>query len=163
MPHICCIPGHRAPQRRAILPRPLAASLDANPSAAGATTAILVVDHERAVRGIVARLLHRRGYETAEAPDAETALSMLGSEPHRFGLVITDDRMPGMSGNELAAVIARIHPHLRIVLMSGYTDAAEPPGAQSGRLRILPKPFNAASLLSVVSDALAEDGSGEVQ
>jgi DNA-binding NtrC family response regulator len=84
------------------------------------------VDDERAVRGGVVRLLQRRGYETAEAPDAETALSILGREPRRFGLVITDDRMPGMSGYELVAVIARIHPHLRIVLMSGYTDAAEP-------------------------------------
>ena len=117
------------------------------------------MDDERAVRGIVVRLLQRRGYETAEAPDAETALSILGSEPRRFGLVITDDRMPGMSGYELIAVIARIHPHLRIVLMSGYTDAAEV-DAQGGMFRILPKPFHAASLLSVVSDALAEDRPG---
>jgi DNA-binding NtrC family response regulator len=157
-------------QKRAILPTQLAANLDANPSAAGATAAILVVDDERAVRGVVVRLLQRRGYETAEAPDAETALSILGSDPRRFGLVITDDRMPGMSGNELIAVIARIHPHLRIVLMSGYADAAEavnaqgePVDAQGGRLRILPKPFHAASLLSVVRDALAEDRSGEAQ
>jgi two-component system, cell cycle sensor histidine kinase and response regulator CckA len=150
-------------QRRAILPTHLAANLDANPSAAGATTAILVVDDERAVRGVVVRLLQRRGYETVEAPDAETALSILGSEPLRFGLVITDDRMPGMSGYELAAVIARIHPHLRIVLMSGYTDAAEPVAAQrGGMLRLLPKPFHAARLLSMVTDAL-EDRSGEDQ
>jgi PleD family two-component response regulator len=84
-------------RRRATLHPHLAADLDANPGAAGATTAILVVDDERAVRGVVARVLHRRGYETAEAADAEAALSILGSEPRRFGLVITDDRMPGMS------------------------------------------------------------------
>jgi two-component system cell cycle sensor histidine kinase/response regulator CckA len=136
----------------------LAASLDANPGAAGATTAILVVDDERAVRGVVARLLQRRGYETADAPDAETALSILGSQPGRFRLVITDDRMPGMSGYELVAVIARIHPHVRIVLMSGFTGAAETEGLQGGGiLRVLPKPFNAAGLLGVVTDALGED------
>jgi DNA-binding NtrC family response regulator len=141
----------------------LAANLDAIPSAAGATTAILVVDDERAVRHVVVRLLQRHGYDTAEAPDAEAALSILGSEPRRFGLVITDDRMPGMSGYELAAVIARIHPHLRIVLMSGYGDATAPAGDQRGMLRLLAKPFHAADLLSVVSEALAEDRSGEVQ
>jgi DNA-binding NtrC family response regulator len=136
----------------------LAASLDANPGAAGAMTAILVVDDERAVRGVVVRLLQRRGYEAAEAPDAETALSILGGQPGRFRLVITDDRMPGMSGYELVAVIARIHPHVRIVLMSGYTDPAETADAQgSGILRVLPKPFNAAGLLGIVTDALGED------
>jgi DNA-binding NtrC family response regulator len=121
------------------------------------------VDDERAVRGVVARLLQRRGYETVEAPDAETALSILGSEPRRFGLIITDDRMPGMSGYELVAVIARIHPRVRIVLMSGYSDAVEPAGGQGGIFRLLPKPFHAASLLSVVNDALDEDRSGEDQ
>jgi DNA-binding NtrC family response regulator len=135
----------------------LAANLDANPGAAGATTGILVVDDERAVRGVVVRLLRRRGYETAEAPDAETALSILGSEPGRFRLVITDDRMPGMSGYELVAVIARIHPHLRIVLMSGFTGADETVSAQVGILRVLPKPFNAAALLNAVRAVLGED------
>jgi CheY-like chemotaxis protein len=135
----------------------LAADLDANPGAAGATTAILVVDDERAVRGVVVRLLQRRGYETAEAPDAETALSILGNQPKRFRLVITDDRMPGMSGYELVAVIARIHPHLRIVLMSGFTGAGEPAGAPGGILRVLPKPFSSSGLLSMVTDVLGED------
>ena len=145
------------------MPTHLAANLDANPGAAGATTGILVVDDERAVRGVVVRLLQRRGYDTAEAPDAEAALSILASEPRRFGLVITDDQMPGMSGYELAAVIARIHPHLRIVLMSGYRDATAPVGDQGGMLRLLPKPFHAADLLGVVSEALAEDRSDEAQ
>jgi len=135
----------------------LAATLDANPIAAGATTAILVVDDERAVRSVVVRLLQRYGYETAEAPDAETALSILGGQPGRFRLVITDDRMPGMSGYELVAVIARIHPYLRVVLMSGFTDAAEAAGDQNGILRLLPKPFTASGLLNVVTDVLGED------
>jgi DNA-binding NtrC family response regulator len=136
----------------------LAADVDANPAAAGATTAILVVDDERAVRGVVVRLLQRRGYQTAEAPDAESALSILGSEPERFRLVITDDRMPGMSGYELVAVIARIHPHVRIVLMSGFTGAVDTESFQGGGiLRVLPKPFDAARLLGVVTDALGEN------
>jgi CheY-like chemotaxis protein len=134
-----------------------AANLDANPGAAGATTALLVVDDEPAVRGVVVRLLQRRGYETAEAPDAETALSILGGQPGRFRLVITDDRMPGMSGYELVAVIARIHPRLRIVLMSGYSDTGEASSGQGGMLRVLPKPFTVAGLLGAVTDVLAED------
>ena len=132
------------------------ANPDANPGAAGAPAAILVVDDERSVRGVVVRLLQRRGYETEEAPDAETALSMLGSAPGRFRLVITDDRMPGMSGYELVAVIERIHPRLRIVLMSGYSYAPEALRGQ-GAFRVLPKPFTATGLLGLVTDILAED------
>ena len=141
------------------MPHPhLAADVDANPRAVDARAAILVVDDERAVRGVVVRLLQRRGYETADAPDAEAGLSILGSQPGRFRLVITDDRMPGISGYELVAVIARIHPHVRIVLMSGFTGAAETEGLEGGGiLRVLPKPFNAAGLLRVVTDALGED------
>jgi DNA-binding NtrC family response regulator len=135
----------------------LAADHDVNPGAAGATMAVLVVDDEPAVRGVVVRTLQRRGYETAEAPDAETALSMLGSQLGRFRLVITDDRMPGMSGYELVAVIARIHPDVRIVLMSGFVGAAETASTKSGMLRLLPKPFNATGLLSAVTDVLSED------
>jgi DNA-binding NtrC family response regulator len=113
-----------------------------------------------AVCGVVVRRLQRRGYETAQAPDAETTLSILGGDPRRFRLVITDNRMPGMSRYELAAVIARVHPHLQIVLMSGYSDAAEPAGSRAGWSGLLSKPFHAASLLRVVSDALAEGRSG---
>jgi DNA-binding NtrC family response regulator len=105
-----------------MLPIHPAANLDANPGAAGATTAILVVDDEPG-----------------------------------FRLVITDDRMPGMSGYELVAVIARIHPRLRIVLMSGYSDAGEASSGQGGILRVLPKPFTASGLLGAVTDVLAED------
>ena len=103
------------------------------------------------------RLLQHRGYETAVAPDAETALSILGSQPDRFRLVITDHRMPGMSGTELVAVIARIHPGLRIVLMSGDSRQAESRGGRSQIFRVLPKPFTASGLLGVVTDLLAED------
>jgi two-component system cell cycle sensor histidine kinase/response regulator CckA len=130
---------------------------DASTGAAGATTAILVVDDERSVRAVVVRLLQRRGYEAVEAPDAETALSILSSQPGRFRLVITDDRMPGMSGYELAAVIARIHPRLRIVLMSGYSDTPDALGGQGEILRVLPKPFTVSGLLDMVTDILSED------
>ncbi len=135
----------------------LTADHDANPAAPGAPAVVLVVDDEPAVRGVVVRTLQRRGYETAEAPDAETALSILGSQPGRFRVVITDDRMPGMSGYELVAVIARIHPHIRIVLMSGFAGAGDPATAGGGLVRVLPKPFNATGLLSAVTDVLRED------
>ena len=132
-----------------MLPTALAASPEANPGVSGATPGILVVDDERAVRGVVVRLLRRRGYDTLEAPDAETAISILGTEAGRLRLVITDDRMPGMSGHELAAVIARIYPHLRVLMMSGIAGAS---GAGTGPIvHLLPKPFSSERLLEAVT------------
>jgi CheY-like chemotaxis protein len=100
----------------------LAASLDASPGAAGAIPRILVVDDERPLRDVLVRVLRRRGFEALEAPDAETALSLLSAAAGAIRLVITDERMPGMSGFELAGVIARVYPQIRVLLMSGLTD-----------------------------------------
>lgn len=125
---------------------------DACPGAAGATPGILVVDDEKAVRDVVVRLLRRRGYDACDAPDAETALSLLGADAARVRLVITDERMPGMNGQELAAVIARIHPHIRILMVSGIAERTRLEVGSA--VRVLPKPFSAESLLDAVTALL---------
>ena len=62
-----------------------------------------------------------------------------------------------MSGYELAAVIARIHPRLPIVLMSGYSDTPDRLGGQGESLRVAPKPFTVSGLLDMVTDILSGD------
>ena len=130
-------------------------SPEANPGAASETPGILVVDDEQAVRGVVVRLLRRRGYDAMDAPDAETALSVLGTEARRLRLVITDDRMPGMSGQELAAVIARIYPHLRVLLITGVAGGSVRDADQGGIIRVLPKPFTSEGLLGAVTELMS--------
>ena len=79
---------------------------------------------------------------------------MLGTEAGRLRLVITDDRMPGMSGQELVAVIGRIYPHLRGLLMSGFGGATGPATGQDGVAPALLKPFTSEGLLEAVTDLL---------
>lgn len=136
-----------------MLPIARPASPDVSPSTASAKPGILVVDDERAVRGVVLRLLRRRGYDALEAPDAESALSLLGTEAARLRLIITDDRMPGMSGQELVAVVTRIYPHLRVLMISGIAGA-DPAIGQGGVVRVLPKPFTSEGLLEAVTELL---------
>jgi DNA-binding NtrC family response regulator len=126
----------------------LAASLDAVPGTAGAIPRVLIVDDERSLRDVLVRVLRRRGFEALEAPDAETALSLLSAGAIR--LVITDERMPGMSGFELAGVIARVYPRIRVLLMSGLTDPAA--AAAAPHVYVLPKPFSLDVLLQAVTD-----------
>ena len=59
----------------------------------------LVVDDEEAIRGLLARLLERQGFEVCEAHSGEAALAM--AESAAVSLVLCDVRMPGMSGSHL--------------------------------------------------------------
>ncbi len=84
---------------------------------------ILVVDDVDTIARVYARFLERKGYEVRIAFNGEDALE----EWDRFkpDLVISDIRMPKMSGFELANEIRKKNPEQKIVLMTGYADEAE--------------------------------------
>jgi CheY-like chemotaxis protein len=104
---------------------------------------ILVVDDEEEVREILAETLQDFGYAVLTAASGEEALPLLVSD-RGVGMVITDVRMPGMSGLELADEIRRRWPMVKVVLISGYfMPQAEP-------RRFLKKPFHMKDLASVV-------------
>ncbi len=69
-------------------------------------------------------------------------------------LLLTDVRMPGMSGHELAEAFSQRHPSTAVLLMSGYPDLRRGNGHA-----LLTKPFKPAALLAAVGQALAEEGS----
>jgi two-component system cell cycle sensor histidine kinase/response regulator CckA len=117
---------------------------------------VLVVDDDRGVRQLTARMLRHEGYEVLEAESAAEALQVLESGPE-VGLVVTDIVMPGMHGLELAdRVLARARSP-RVVLMTGH--AAELSGQLEQRnpqLPILLKPFTSEQLLGAVRRALGQ-------
>ena len=84
---------------------------------------ILVVDDVDTIARVYARFLERQGYEVRIAFNGEEALE----EWERFkpDLVISDIRMPKMSGFELASKIREKNADQKIVLMTGYADEAE--------------------------------------
>src|SRR5687768_3952943 len=88
---------------------------------AGTETVLLVEDNE-AVRDLTARALRRRGYTVHEARDGEGALHWMQTGGVRPHLLLTDVVMPGVSGPNLAARLIQLHPNLRVLYMSGYTD-----------------------------------------
>jgi PAS domain S-box-containing protein len=109
---------------------------------------ILVVEDNLNVGEFSKRLLEDIGYHVALATNAEAALTTLADDPKGFDLVITDVVMPGMSGVELADVIAAHYPGVRVVLTSGYSNVL----AESGTLRfeLLKKPYSVEELMSVL-------------
>ena len=106
-------------------------------------TKILVVDDDQEVREIVAEALVDFGYGVVQAGSGEEALPIL----HRnqdIGVLITDVRMPGMSGLELAETARRDDAELKIIVISGYFLP------QRVGQRFLAKPFHMQELASAV-------------
>lgn len=84
---------------------------------------ILVVDDVDTIARVYARFLEREGYEVRIAFNGEEAL--VEWERFKPDLVISDIRMPKMSGFELASQIRQKNEDQKIILMTGYADEAE--------------------------------------
>jgi DNA-binding NtrC family response regulator len=114
-----------------------------------APATIIVVDDEEAVRTIVAEFLEDFGYRVLQADGGASALRLLEAEP-RAQLLVTDIRMPDMSGLELADQATAVRPNLKVILISGYFVA------QQVQRRFLRKPFRMRDLAAAVRAELGE-------
>lgn len=118
---------------------------------------ILVVEDEPQVRMMLVAALVDLGYETVEAENGALALHALEKDPH-VALLLTDIRMPGMSGWQLARLARMLRPDLSIAFTSGYARAdMDGQGADEAR-PILPKPFTIAQLAGAVRQSLDQRG-----
>lgn len=118
------------------------------------TESILVVEDDPSVRGLTVSILRNCGYDVQESTNAFEALIQLKRNP-RFDLVITDVIMPQMSGKELHDQIKGQLPHIKVMLISGYTDdALAHHGVLDETLAFLEKPFSPAKLAKKTRDIL---------
>ncbi len=100
---------------------------------------ILVVDDEESLRRILQVQLENRGYETSLAKNGLEALAILAESPH--DLVLTDLRMPGLSGLELLKRIREQHQGTEVILLTAFgtiENAVE--AMQSGAYHYVTKP-----------------------
>ncbi|MEX2261567.1 MAG: HD domain-containing phosphohydrolase [Bryobacteraceae bacterium] len=116
---------------------------------------ILVVEDESPIRMVLGEALGQAGYETAQAANAMDALGLLARG--RFDLVLSDVRMPGMSGLELLEAIRRRHPGVGVLLLTGCEDVGTAVTAmKSGALDYALKPFQLPDLFATVERAAAK-------
>lgn len=112
---------------------------------------ILIVDDEPMVRSSIARIVNALGgaYVAYEADDGEDAIAIIQEEP--IDLVITDIRMPAVDGLQLADIVRRLYPHIRVVLLTGYSEFEYALSAlHSGVYEYLLKPASKNSLLDLI-------------
>jgi two-component system cell cycle sensor histidine kinase/response regulator CckA len=131
-----------------------ASETDADLTGAGT---VLLVEDEDAVRMFGARALRNKGYTVLEADSGEAALDVINNGNAKIDLLISDVVMPGMDGHTLAHLVRHEHPHVKIILMSGYAEDVNPD--EIGRdptMRFLPKPFTLKKLAGMVKDVLTE-------
>jgi signal transduction histidine kinase len=128
----------------------------ANGSSPRGTETLLLVEDERLVRRLAAKVLRGAGYTVLEAQDGEEALRILAAEtPARIDAIVTDVVMPRMGGEDLADRIARERPGTRVLFMSGYTEhRAEFQRRIDEGAALLQKPFTPDALTRAVRELL---------
>ncbi len=117
---------------------------------------ILVIDDDYAMRAALAGSLESCGFEVATAENGAVALEVFRNG--EFALVITDMRMPKMTGLDVLRAVKKVSPEIPVIIISAYgtvQDAVE--AMKGGAAEFMLKPFSLEQLESKVKNVLAAD------
>jgi DNA-binding NtrC family response regulator len=118
---------------------------------------ILIVDDDRGQRSLLETFLHGEGYRTRSAASGEAALEMLRTES--FTMMISDVRMPGISGIETLRRVRQTHPTLPVLLVTAFADIRSAVAAmRDGAVNYLAKPIDLDELIATVRLATERRG-----
>jgi CheY-like chemotaxis protein len=118
---------------------------------------IMVVDDELDILFIVRRYLEKWGYEVDTFSDPLHALQIFKANSDRFMLVLTDIRMPEMTGIQLAHLMLKTKPDTKIVIMTAYDITTDEFGLKLPTIThqdILQKPFKLAQVCGAIKKQL---------
>ncbi len=121
---------------------------------------VWIIDDDRSIRWVFEKALARENLPHRIFDNAEAALRALDREVP--GAVLSDIRMPGMSGLEFMEHVKAEHPRLPIIIMTAYSDLDSAVSSfQGGAFEYLPKPFDVNHALELIHRALDEGGRGD--
>lgn len=116
---------------------------------------LLIVDDEAALLKLLGRYLTRLGYEVQLAASAEEALDLFAPAPQTFDCVLTDLKLPGMSGEAMLEKMRELSPGLPALISSGYPYEPRAPATA-----FLQKPYLPAMLSAELERLLRKSRSG---
>lgn len=120
---------------------------------------ILIVDDDAGQRSLLDGFLHNQGFDTVAVASGEQALEILSRE--HIDMMISDVRMPGISGLETLRQARRKNAGLPVLLVTAYADIRDAVGAmRDGAVDYLAKPIDLDELLELVRKATGVSGSG---
>jgi two-component system cell cycle sensor histidine kinase/response regulator CckA len=114
---------------------------------------VLIVDDESGIRRLMAAAVAREGYEVLEAENGVRALHVASAHGGLIHLLITDIRMPGLDGWQLAERLSAGRPGLSVIYVSGHCVKPER-GLAGLRSEFLAKPFTMRQLIAAVGRML---------
>jgi CheY-like chemotaxis protein len=111
-------------------------------TARGGPESVLLVEDEDAVRQLSNAVLRVRGYQVLEARDGEEALALARRHLGPIDVVVTDIVMPRMGGRDLAQRLLSDRPAMKVLYVSGYSEAAiQSHGVLGNNSAFIAKPF----------------------
>ena len=116
---------------------------------------VWIVDDDRSIRWVIEKALSREGIAFDSFATAQEALAALsGGAPE---VLVSDIRMPGLSGLELLQTVKQRHPAVPVIVMTAYSDLDSAVAAfQGGAFEYLPKPFDIDQAVELIRRALGE-------
>ncbi len=124
--------------------------------AADNRVSVLLVDDDAAVARLSSRLLERLGHAVETFLDPRKAFDRLTQAPDAFDVLITDHRMPGMTGQELLVRLRRAGVAIPAMMVSGFSDEIDRDVlAQIGVQSILDKPFTRDQMRETLEQLLS--------
>jgi CheY-like chemotaxis protein len=116
---------------------------------------ILVVEDDKEVRNLTVRILKRQGYTVLDGSYGDEAFSVCRQHKGPIHLLLTDVVMPGMDGRALSESLSQLHPEMKVLYMSGYTDdAIVHHGVMEKGMNYIQKPFTVNGLTKKVRELL---------
>jgi len=113
---------------------------------------VLVVDDEEIIRDFLFEVLND-DFEVSTASDGDEAINMI--KESNFDLVITDLKMPRVSGDEVVKFARQTDPDAKVIVITGYSSLySVSKSANHGASAFLSKPFSIKELMQTVSDCL---------
>ena len=124
----------------------------------GGPERILFVDDEKMLVDIGEQVLQRLGYHVVSRTSSIEALELFKAKPDYFDLVITDQTMPGMTGDALARELLRIRPNLPVIICTGYSQTIDHERAKKiGIKALVEKPMLMDEIAAAVRKVLNKD------
>ena len=126
------------------------------------TETILVVDDDPVIRNAVRRILETAGYRVLSAATPTEAIEFASSPDVPIHVLVTDISLLGVTGTQLARLLVGDRPGLRVLYISGHSEAdSVPTGRVGAGVAFLQKPFSLEALLQQVRALLDQTGTGE--
>ena len=114
---------------------------------------IMIIDDDQDILNLFSDFLQNKGYDVVSYLDPIAALEEIEERPQGYSLIITDIRMPGISGLELIKRVCKINQDIRVILMSAF----EINGSDLKELRYdkhLQKPIHMRTLAQTIDKML---------